>query len=162
MCRMYAVDENGLRHWIVPEPVVIEVDIEVDKRASLLSGSVRDIERRDLERYYKLLDLHRPRFTEAEACLIMDAYNGTLIESELCRYPWIQVKDAIDVRGLDAKWGVDAEALLAKLLDLTPAEGMSLLDAFERFWGRNGEVETYAEVLAEIGLLAESPSESKE
>ena len=161
MCRSYAADDEGIRHYKVPEPILCDAESAVKERVNCLSGSERDVKGRDLERYYSLLHYSRPKFSEAEGCLIMDAMNGSWIDPWIFLHIWISVKDAIDFQALDKKWGVDAEKLLAKLFDLTPAEGMALLDASERFWGRDGVVGDYREALAHAGILEEGPSGSK-
>ena len=91
---------------------------------------------RDLERYYALLDhcLAVIVLTEAEASLICDALNGTLIDHRTYHLVWASVDDAIRLDGLDEKWGVDGPALVGKLRDLDHCGMLAIADAVDRFW----------------------------
>lgn len=108
---------------------------------------------RDLERYYALVEeeLGSLDLTEAQASLICDALNGTLLEPYSIRLLWAEVDDAVHLNGLDRKWGVSGPALVEKLRALTPGQKFALADAVERFW-RDTTVPT-EERLRQVGLI---------
>lgn len=89
--------------------------------------------KRDLERYYCQLKLALPTFSEAEASLIVDVQNGTMVEPHTAGFLWANVADALD-DGYAEKWQVDGPALVARLRNLTPFEALAVADACERFW----------------------------
>lgn len=91
---------------------------------------------RDLERLYTLYDraLRRVNLTVEEACLIVDALNGTFHDVRSGSRFWIGVQDQIELDGLDQKWGVDGKALTEKLSSLDDLTCMAIVDAAERFW----------------------------
>lgn len=112
------------------------------------------IARRDLERYYSLVDdalAHlRTVLSRDESCAVMDACNGLYQDDAITpRYLWAEVADT---EGLGAKWGVSEEMLVHKIRGLTPTEAMALADAIGRFW-REPERDA-DEMLREVGLLA--------
>jgi hypothetical protein len=97
--------------------------------------------RRDLERYYTLIDIATQRvqqmLSQNELDLLRDALNGTEVQPELVRYLPQALVDAVgDARhdGLCEKWGVDAHALAEKLSKLSLLEAVALVDSIERFW----------------------------
>lgn len=114
------------------------------------SSSANIVARRDLERYYAVLEreLASINLTEREACLVCDANNGLMADPpELACSPtmlWANVSDGIRLLKLDEKWNapdayptgppVDGPALVAKLQALTPGQTMAVVDAIERFW----------------------------
>lgn len=111
---------------------------------------------RDLARYYAILahELARLPLSEAEASLIVDALNGTLIEPHTAGLIWASVDDAIRGDGLDRKWAVDGPALVSKLRDLPLAASLALADAVERFWAQAGEGEqAMLDRLVAVGLI---------
>lgn len=91
---------------------------------------------RDLGRLYFLYDraLRRLDLTVEEACLIVDALNGTIHDNRTALMFSFGVEDAIDLDGLDEKWGVDGKALKEKLSTLDEITCMAVVDAAERFW----------------------------
>jgi hypothetical protein len=110
--------------------------------------------RRIVARYLDLVEreLDQIELSEPEALLVCDALNGLWItEAAAVRLLWAEVADAIAHDRLDAKWGVDGEALVAKLRRLTPGQRLALLDAVERFWQQPDR--PAAEVLREVGLV---------
>ena len=113
------------------QPFIIE---ELEKR-----GQRSPTINRDLERLYTLYDraLRRVNLTVDEACLIVDALNGTLHDVRSGTRFWIGVQDAIELDSLHEKWGVDGNALVEKLKNLDDLTAMAIVDAVERFW--NGE-----------------------
>jgi hypothetical protein len=111
------------------------------------------VAKRDLLRYYLLLEigLDGLGLTEAEACLICDALNGTWLEDPTIRLSWAEVADACRLDHLDEKWAVDGDALVAKLRALSLLQQYALADAVERFW-QTPELPT-DEGLRRVGLL---------
>jgi hypothetical protein len=109
--------------------------------------------RRIVARYLDLVEdeLTGIELTEAEAALVCDALNGLWMgEAAAVRLLWAEVADAIAHDALDAKWGVEGEALVSKLRRLTPGQRLALLDAVERFWQQPDR--PAADVLREVGL----------
>lgn len=91
---------------------------------------------RDLERLYTLYKrtLRETPLALSEACLIVDALNGSLMDANAAPMLWVSVEDAIKLDGLAAKWEVDGPTLVEKLRGLTAFQCMALVDASERFW----------------------------
>lgn len=104
---------------------------EIDSR-----GPRSEVIRRDLERLYRLYRyaVREVTLTPEEACLIADALNGTLMDADSASTLWAEVDDAIRMDGLDAKWGVDGQALVKKLRGLDRTACLAIADAVERFW----------------------------
>lgn len=117
------------------------------------------VAKRDLERYYALLERSlreiKGRFTEAEISLMIDVNNGTLWQPHTMGLLGLQVLDGIGLDGLDEKWGVDAEVLQQKLLALTLPQTFAVVDACERFWCRS-QRELTRETFEELGLIPAS------
>ncbi len=66
--------------------------------------------------------------TESEAALIVDALNGVIIDSTLAKQIlWQEVKNAICLDHLDARWYVDSDALTAKLKKITNADALRIV-----------------------------------
>ncbi len=91
---------------------------------------------RDLDRLY---DLYRRAIQEtslplAEASLLVDCLNGSLMDARGAGMLWANVQDGIKFDGLDEKWQVDGKALVEKLRGLTQVQCLALVDAAERFW----------------------------
>lgn len=111
----------------IPENIATELDCR---------GPRSTIVNRDLGRLYDLYDraLRRLDLTVEEACLIADALNGTIHDSRTALMFSFGVEDAIDLDGLDEKWGVDGKALMDKLSTLDEIGCMAVVDAAERYW----------------------------
>ena len=91
---------------------------------------------RDLERLY---DLYRRAIQEtplplAEASLLVDCLNGSLVDARSAGMLWANVEDGIKYDGLEGKWEVDGKALVEKLRRLNQVQCLALIDAAERFW----------------------------
>lgn len=130
---------------------------EISSRCQPQNFSAGTTARRDLTRYYALLAGITPKFTKAEAALIMDALNGIMLDQYTFRLLWAEVADAIRMDNLDRKWNVDGESLVERLRSLHPAEMMALLDAVERAWnmiGYGGQM-SLDEALRAVGLIGE-------
>lgn len=98
-----------------------------------MADSVSEVAKRDLDRYYDMLARSLPTFTVAEASLICDALNGSLLQPASAPLLWAEISDALD-DGLAEKWGVDGPALVARLRLLTPFQALAVEDAVERWW----------------------------
>lgn len=109
------------------------------ERASALNGGGRNLSHRlnqMADRYAELLaDAGLPPLSDGEWNLIRDAMNGTVNEpATMIRQVWQGVEDAIQLDGLDAKWSVDGEALVATLRGLTYAQEVAVVEAVEAWW----------------------------
>ena len=74
--------------------------------------------------------------SKQEYCLFADIFNGSLVDSTINIKQLIlaQVRDADELEGAGAKWGVDAKKLLAKIEKLSEPACYSILLAVEFFW----------------------------
>lgn len=102
-------------------------------------GDGENVVKRDLERYYALLELSLKRvaFSEAEWDYLRDAMNGIIFSQELIPYLPRALADSVkdaSFDGLGEKWGVDVDALVEKILRLSPTEALAVVDAVECFW----------------------------
>jgi len=106
---------------------------------------------RDLERLYGLYAraLRRVKLTIDEACLIVDALNGTLHDVTSGTRFWIGVQDSIEMDELDEKWGVDGKTLIEKLSKLDDLTAMAIVDAAERFWCDEKSGDDFRKAVAE-------------
>lgn len=83
-------------------------------------------------RYRCLMADSVPKLEFLEWMAIMDACNGTIIDSEIAPLPlWANV---MDFEGLGQKWGVDAAELARKMRDLPPVQACALVEVVRRFW----------------------------
>lgn len=127
------------------------------------------VARRDLQRYYTLLDLSLDRvvLSESEAGLVCHALNWLQqaspdeVEIDHWQVAWADVADAIRRERLDQQWNVDGEELIQRLRRLSPGELAAIVDAAERFWINYQQQEpaatkTIAEQLRDVGLLRNS------
>src|SRR5690349_5628007 len=74
-----------------------------------LNDSLGLVAKRDLERYYDLLELElrQAPLALAEACLVCDALQGVSIVDDRWQALWADIGDAIRLRHLHEKWGID-------------------------------------------------------
>ena len=95
------------------------------------SETIRDI----VKRYVEVCRRHRPDLERKEWYLIVDAFNGTIIDEQFA-LPNLaaQIEDAIALDDADKRHAVDGEALLRKLRNLTYAEKLAVVDIVDRFW----------------------------
>lgn len=91
---------------------------------------------RDLERLYAMYrrSLIQTNLAVDEACLIVDALNGNLMDANAARLLWASIEDAVKLDGLDKKWSVNGPELIQKLQRLNELQCMAIVDAAERFW----------------------------
>ena len=110
------------------------------ERTYTLSGRMRSA----VLRYHQILDSLMPRFTKAEWCAIFNANNATVFDGPegmgTATMVWANVSDA---RELGSKWDIDPSSLVDKLRALTPAQGIAVVEAIDRFWS-NYQMETDA------------------
>lgn len=112
------------------------------------------------ERYLDVVRRDCPALTEQEWCAVCDALNGHWWEGGDggvgVRMAWASVSDADRLDGLGAKWGVDAQALAARMQCMSAGEQVALAEVVERFW-QHCELPA-AEALAKAGArLVEAP-----
>ena len=95
--------------------------------------------RRDLTRYYKMLEEERPAFTHEQASVLCDMLNGVMLEpiDHAPQLLQIEVQDAPDQ--LFEKWDVDQGRLEKRVADLSFAKALATIDAVERFWNEPNE-----------------------
>lgn len=103
-------------------------------------GKRNDVAKRDLDRYYALVEWYGSRlsFADAEWSLLRDAFSGTAFADTSPRALPTLIQDAIALDKLDRKWDVEGAALLEKIKALGYAESLALIDAVERWWAANG------------------------
>ena len=131
-------------------------------RSRLLGRDERPsaIAKRDLQRYYELLDecLVKLDLSEQEAGMLTEAAAGVRelgepARSKMHRYLWAEVSDAIRESDLAQRWGVeDPQALVDRLRELGPAEQRALVDALERVWSAD-PAEDREVLLRRVGLV---------
>lgn len=94
------------------------------------------VAQRDGERYYHALAsaLKTITLTEAEALLICDALNGTLMEPHTMQLLWAQIDDACRLDNLCEKWDCQREVIVDLLRDLSYCQSLAVVDAVERWW----------------------------
>lgn len=112
-----------------------------------------EIARRDLERYYEMLKRSLPKFSFNEAQLMVDVFNGTLIQPFTVQLLWAEVSDAVE-EGYAEKWEVDGTALVQKLRSLSSFECMAVADAIERIWRGDYHITDMDEQIRASGLVA--------
>lgn len=100
-------------------------------------GRRSEIISRDLERHYLLLAraLRTVELTQVEALLVAEACKDWALPAQSTLWLlWNQVDDAIRLKGLDRKHGVDGQTLVNKIQDWSDLQVMAVVDAAERFW----------------------------
>lgn len=77
------------------------------------------------------------RFEKGELLLMIDVMNGTWIVPEIAGQMLpANVHDGIDINQLDGKWGIDGDALKAKIKALSPFETWCLELWSVGFWSQ--------------------------
>ncbi len=115
-----------------------------------------EIARRDLSRYYVMLDVElaraAARLTREQALVLCDVLMGSLVDEDLAlvRYLDHEVSDGL-AEGLARKWEADEPALLSLVQGWTLAQRLAVVDAVERFHRLDGL--DYDSALLEVGLL---------
>lgn len=115
--------------------------------------------RRDLERYYSLLERERRVlagvFSLNELIALCDAANGTMFEAQSMHYYPIEIKDYVDDGGA-ARFDVDGARLLDTVRGLSAGATWALVDSIERWWKLRADSD--AAGFMSVGLV---PSEGK-
>lgn len=86
------------------------------------------------DRYFYLMQRCTPKFTEAEASLIVDVLNGSRFQTETIEYIVKEVVYAIREEGYAQKWVVNGDVLIGQIKNLNLSQLFALVDAVERFW----------------------------
>lgn len=102
---------------------------KVQRRTSRGRGGYGITARRDLARYYTILEKNLPKFRQNEAGLILEVLLQERVEVEYSHLLWAVIDDAIQARELDQRWNVDGLALVARIRALNPIEKLALIDA---------------------------------
>lgn len=112
------------------------------------------VAKRDLERYYALLEFALPTLdlSDREASLIFDVLNGVRFSTESIQLLHHDVASGIE-EGLDRKWNVDGNALLQKIKAYNFIQLFALVDAIERIVVNSYQIADLASELKEVGLL---------
>lgn len=118
-------------------------------------GDVDDGYRRgaDIARYRALIEIGRNEldFTQAEASLICDALNETILDNQSWQFIDVEIEDACRLNKAHEKWNVDPQRLLDKIRDFPAVARVAIVDGVERFW-RNPNQDTNA-ALINAGLI---------
>jgi hypothetical protein len=109
-------------------------DILEARTASAGRLDISEVARRDLIRYYHLLQESLPAdaFEVAELATIYAATANAILDGDTYRFLWAEVDDACEHEGADKEWGADRQTLVAKIRRLSPCQTLALLDAMER------------------------------
>lgn len=116
--------------------------------------SEHQIVRRDIERYYTLIQyaLREIELTEKEAMFIIDSTNGTMFEPFTIRLLWANLEDSILIDNLHINYDIDATKLVEKIKNASVGYQFALCDAIERWWKIEGDISNI-EKLKQVGLL---------
>ena len=115
----------------------------IQARQQSMDTSTNTVARRDLSRYYMVLEEARPVFTKAEAQLLVDVFNGIIFQpiDMGARLLWAALEDAEEA--YFEKHGVKKGAIVKRLHGLSFAEALAVIDAIERSWNDpQGSVES--------------------
>lgn len=140
------------------KPPVSFRDAGLDEQLELRAADTthtNQVAKRDLNRYYTALRRERPAvakaLTRGEKLAVIAISNGTFWSDEMTAYVWAEVADADDEQL--AQWGVDRDALVAKLRAFTPTQTLALIDAVECWWLLpDGVASDHDAGLAAVGL----------
>lgn len=89
------------------------------------------VAKRDLERYYALIGLSLPVFSEQEALLLVNTLNASRINAETIHRLYVDVDEYLEEHPLE---GFNRGAFVARLRNCSRLECMAIADAVERFW----------------------------
>lgn len=109
------------------------------------------VARRDLELFYALQAeaLQQIQLSEAEAMLLCDILNGSLINLQTAQWLDLELADALP-DGYAAKWGVDGAAMLATVRSWTTCQRVAVVEAVRCWWIAE---ERDAQLLRQLGLV---------
>lgn len=117
-------------------------------------GQVRDL----LEILGQIVEDDATRLSLAEARALADVVNGWWAEAGDLRYLWAEVADAVQLDGLARRWGVDGDALVARLRALPRASQIAVALKLRAAWRRADGDEpatSIDEALRAVGLVAD-------
>lgn len=124
----------------------------LDKALSERVGESKNwVAKRDLQRYYDLLESSLPTFTEAESLRLCDVLNGVM-----CSPSTLYGNIAAALHGKRADASFDRAAFLARINSLSMLECQAVIDAVERFWAGPGYYKSPEEskaALYRVGLV---------
>jgi len=108
------------------------------QRAEKTGNSIPGQIERDLNMLYVFLarerKLIRGQFTEAEAKLMIDCLNGTIMDQVAIQVIEANFQDGIALDGLDRKWKVDKVSFLAKFDGMSVLRKWALFEIIQDFW----------------------------
>jgi hypothetical protein len=99
-------------------------------------------------------ELRRLDLSRAEWCAIVDALNGSWLDETSIPFIGAEIADAV---GLGEKWGVDQQALSARLMGLSTAAQVTVVEVAERFWAHSALPTDAALAAAGVALPARTP-----
>lgn len=115
------------------------------RRRRLDGGALGSILRRDLERYYRLLDdsLRCVKLSPTEAHCVVMALRYHDLGPTSYRFLWAEVEQRIrDNRRSFVPEGCETDLLLGGLKELPHGSLMAVLDAVDQYWARVSERST--------------------
>lgn len=87
------------------------------------------------DRYSAIIADADSTLSDAEINLIRDVTNGWLAEpADQIAHLDMEVLDAININGADAKWGIDGPTLIGKIRGLSLAQKIRLVEDAEAWW----------------------------
>lgn len=103
------------------------------------------------ERYPILARHATPALAEGEWLLLCDILNSTVRDANCARILWAEIEDSA-ADGAGEKWGVDTQALAARVLAMAEAERVAILEVVDRWWAiAPGSGEPAGELLRRAG-----------
>lgn len=136
-----------------------DLEAELSSRSDEQSDSAYSrIAKRDLDRYYALLRLSLPRFSEEEALILVNALNGAKYEPEMAHRLYVDVQEYLEEsnEGYHSEpVSNDVRTLVLRVKAMSHLECMAIIDAAERFWqgAYHKKPEEVRQHLLETGLV---------
>lgn len=124
-------------------------------RMTDLDQSPGDVARRDLARYYRLLDLELARFAlkSADILTLVISLQPPVLGTRADEFVWGLRDDAIDLDDLARSLGKAGAPLVKRLRRLPTARMLALLDAIERVEPSVGFIGAWRASLRRVGLI---------
>lgn len=126
--------------------------------ARTLNSSPGLTARRDLDRYYHFVNRLVPKFSPAEAMVIITALQDAPEKQspEAIYLTWAIIADAIRDKGLDQEHGINGDNLISQLRNLHRFEVLAVVDAAERatIVLAREEAKDIAEAAQKVGLTS--------
>jgi hypothetical protein len=100
-----------------------------------LSGRINNI----VIRYGGIVAAECPVLALAEWQMICDMLNGTVIDADYrdadpARFLWADIAESGRLDGLAEKWGIDTEALSARVRAMPYSQQCAILEVVAKFW----------------------------